>query len=671
MAFSAASSSDQRRPHNELTPHLLAARAKIELWLQPHLIIITTPPLHARSPHDLPLLTRPYNTPLRCIDTWAIHCCYACHPLPPLSSSSIVPRPLLRITACPPIHILPTPPMSRRSARIPAQPSRLADEQESHRIHAQELAELREAIQQSLAPEVTSESDEEEPPEDESTEVGEEEKDQENIPPALQWAEHTHEVKVEPFTDLCSSNLPRRRVHSEFGYLQCFLPHTSHSLISTIATNTNLYASFKEAPAGWATTPKEVWMFIAVHIYMGIIDLPYLHMYWEGEYRQPYVVHAFSRNRFTELLRYFHIAKPTPKGTHRSVVQKIAPHYDRCLAAFPYYCTPPIMLTMDESMVRFKGRSPWKTLVRGKPTPTGYKFFTLASHGYLLTFDIFRGRAEERKKGYIHQLVLQMTKPWYYKQHVLFTDNYFTSPALCRDLLTRGVRSCGTFHLGGKSKDDFPKGFTQAVEAMRVGDVKAWQDGDLGLLAWFDSRPVQMLAAHQQVDVMVDVQLGWGPSQPPFVTKPQIVLDYNVGKCGVDTVDQLRASYAMQRRSVKNWPSIAWWLIDICIINSFTLWRLDTKANISQLDFRRALLHQIPVAFPPHSMHAISVPSHSPYITADGHWPKHCLLPRECVQCPTGRLQGKRTRIECEGCGVRLCVTPCFKLYHVAQERGS
>ena len=63
------------------------------------------------------------------------------------------------------------------------------------------------------------------------------------------------------------------------GYLQCFLPP---SLISTIATNTNLFATFKQAPAGWATTPEEVWSFVTVNIFMGIIKLPYLHMYWEG-----------------------------------------------------------------------------------------------------------------------------------------------------------------------------------------------------------------------------------------------------------------------------------------------------------------------------------------------------------------------------------------------------
>ena len=103
---------------------------------------------------------------------------------------------------------------------------------------------------------------------------------------------------------------------TELGYLQCFL---TPALISTIANNTNLYAASKGAPAGWATSAEEVWLFIAVHIFMGIVDLPYLHMYWEEGWRQEFVVKAFSRHRFTELLRYFHIAEPTPRRrtTHR------------------------------------------------------------------------------------------------------------------------------------------------------------------------------------------------------------------------------------------------------------------------------------------------------------------------------------------------------------------
>jgi hypothetical protein len=66
---------------------------------------------------------------------------------------------------------------------------------------------------------------------------------------------------------------------------------------------------------------------------------------------------------------------------------------------------------------------------------------------------------------------------------------------------------------------------------------------------------------------MTTVEQDRGPNRPTTVTKPQVVLDYNVHKCHVDTVDQLRQYYAMQRRSLKNWPSLAWWLLDMCIIN--------------------------------------------------------------------------------------------------------
>ena len=73
---------------------------------------------------------------------------------------------------------------------------------------------------------------------------------------------------------------------------------------------------------------------------MGIIDLPYLHMYWEEGVSQPYVVNAFSWNRFKELLRYFHIAEPTPRGVKRTVDEKIKPLYDHCLSHLPSVLRP-------------------------------------------------------------------------------------------------------------------------------------------------------------------------------------------------------------------------------------------------------------------------------------------------------------------------------------------
>jgi len=150
--------------------------------------------------------------------------------------------------------------------------------------------------------------------------------------------------------------------------------------------------------------------------------------------------------------------------------------------------------------------------------------------------------------------------------------------------------------------------------------------------------------------------------------KPKIVVDYNFGKTGVDTVDQLRQYYAMQRRGRKDWPSLAWWLIDICIINSYTLWCLDKSANISQLDFRKALLLQIPAVFPPPSTRVHLAPTPPVFAPSDGHWPLLTDDALKCAQCPKGRLQGRRSKYICEVCRVHLCVSPCFKLYHTRQE---
>ena len=94
--------------------------------------------------------------------------------------------------------------------------------------------------------------------------------------------------------------------------------------------------------------------------------------------------------------------------------------------------------------------------------------------------------------------------------------------------------------------------------------------------------------------------------------------------------------------------------------------RLDTKADITQLDLRRALLHQIPAAYPPPSTPVRLTPSTPLITTADGHWPKRTDKKRDCRHCSRGRQGRVWSNFICEACGVHLCVDPCFKLYHEA-----
>ena len=273
-------------------------------------------------------------------------------------------------------------------------------------------------------------SDEEALPDDESSSSEEEGEEKENTASNPQWTRRTHDIKLPPFTGFTGSCLPRHRVHTELGYVQCFI---TEELVATITANTIQYASLKGAPPGWTTTTAEMWRFIAVHIFMGIVDLPSINMYWEEGYKQEYVVRTFSRARFKELLRFFHIAEPTPPGVRHTVIDKIKPLHDLCLQTFPDYYQPPQEFTIDETMVRFKGRSDWKTVIKSKPTPTGYKVYTVGSHGYLLIFQVYRGKGGyATRQGIIHHTVIQLVQRWEGSNRTLFSDNLYTSPASLR-----------------------------------------------------------------------------------------------------------------------------------------------------------------------------------------------------------------------------------------------
>ena len=62
-----------------------------------------------------------------------------------------------------------------------------------------------------------------------------------------------------------------------------------------------------------------------------------------------------------------------------------------------------------------------KTVIKGKPTPIGYKVYTVASHGYLLNFDIYKGKGGYTSaQGVIHHTVVNLVTRWSREHRILF-----------------------------------------------------------------------------------------------------------------------------------------------------------------------------------------------------------------------------------------------------------
>jgi Transposase IS4/DDE_Tnp_1-like zinc-ribbon len=148
------------------------------------------------------------------------------------------------------------------------------------------------------------------------------------------------------------------------------------------------------------------------------------------------------------------------------------------------------------------------------------------------------------------------------------------------------------------------------------------------------------------------------------VNLPTVIFDYNYGRGGVDLVDQLQGYYSIGRRSKKWWPRLAWWLIDLCIINSYSLYLHNTHTKISQLKFRLLLMQAILDTFPSPLACSERHSGHVQHNRRADHWPKHMSTSRQCVQCGGRGGLRRRTTYRCNHCRVYLCVDPCFRLYH-------
>src|SRR4029077_10654353 len=139
---------------------------------------------------------------------------------------------------------------------------------------------------------------------------------------------------------------------------------------------------------------------------------------------------------------------------------------------------------------------------------------------------------------------------------------------------------------------------------------------------WMDRRLVYILTAHTSPAETTTIECRSKDGATVQRSVPKAVADYNQHKGGVDTLDQLHSYYSIGRKSKKWWPRLAWWLIDMCIINAYSLYQQKKQVQISQLEFPQRLMQEL-VQRSPQERATIG----SPHLTpsphrGEGHWPQ-------------------------------------------------
>ena len=178
----------------------------------------------------------------------------------------------------------------------------------------------------------------------------------------------------------------------------------SDEVIEMIVTYTNLYAAQNNAPS-LLVTIEEVYCVLRVLYLSGYIPLPRKPMYWEqsDDVHDILVSKSIRRNRFNDILRYFHLCDNTDlsRGEPGDKMAKIRGFIEIMNRNFLLNAPNETNLSVDESMIPYFGRHGCRQFIKGKPIRFGYKAWTMAQkHGYCLQADIYQGKgSDSRPKG--------------------------------------------------------------------------------------------------------------------------------------------------------------------------------------------------------------------------------------------------------------------------------
>ena len=223
-------------------------------------------------------------------------------------------------------------------------------------------------------------------------------------------------------------------VTQHFGdcHLACdyFLTFLDEDLRENLLFQTNLYQTQKQS--GKSTSPidqRELFGFLGINFLMGYHKLPSWLDYWKNDpdLGIPFVSEVMSRNRFGQILWNLHVNDNTQIPPNNSdKLYKLRPLIDSLNGNYLKLYDASRYLSIDESMILFKGRDSIKQYNSKKPIKRGYKLWMMAdTEGYMNKFEVVPD--EFKSFGLGEQVVLNLVNHLHNKDHEVYIDNYFTS----------------------------------------------------------------------------------------------------------------------------------------------------------------------------------------------------------------------------------------------------
>ena len=235
-------------------------------------------------------------------------------------------------------------------------------------------------------------------------------------------------------------------------------------------------------------------------------------------------------------------------------LQKINPLLDYFLPKFKGVYKPKRELSLDESIMPWRGRLCFKVYNASKINKYGIliRMVCEATSGYICNFKIYSGQGHR-----LQDTILQLLQPYLNIWHHVYMDNYYNSTDTAELLLRNQVRCCGTIRVN--------RGLPPILKnaSLQKGQTKFLRRQDVLLQCSQSKRPVRMITTIHSAEIVESHNIDWVSKEK--IWKPICVVQYNKYMKGVDRADQYLSYFSMVHRTKKWTKRCAMFLINCAL----------------------------------------------------------------------------------------------------------
>lgn len=271
----------------------------------------------------------------------------------------------------------------------------------------------------------------------------------------------------------------------------------------------------------------------------------------------------------------------------RSVRDKLAPIrnvFDKWNNNLKTLYTPNKFLTVDEQLIPFRGRCPFRQYIPSKPAKYGIKMWFLcdSQNYYAYNTQVYVGRdrncRSERNQG--QRVVLDLCEGIVDRN--VTCDNFFTSYKLAEELQKQHMTIVGTIR---KNRVEIPPTLVQLKRKPVYSTEFVYEHKLQAILLSYipkKNRSISLLSTYHN-------KLEFEETEK---RKPSIISFYNKNKFGVDIMDQMVGTYRCKRK-VNRWPMALFCnLLDVSACNAYIIYTSmfpEWNATKTNANIRRRL----------------------------------------------------------------------------------